>query len=473
MATASRATAPRYGLRAAFASFSAPDLRGGTRLVWLGSLLAALAILWEAPRQPIVILIVPIAGIAIALAVRSPAWPLGVTTGATLVALLAHGHLPQGGTIGAYTAWLLLGLVVAMVRRDRTLPSLRLVLDFSAVGTIALAALMLARLPASGDQSYGLEKIELFALAAIVPYIVGVVVGFVRRDLELFVRVFVGMVVAAALYNTFLIVTGAANKQFSDRYSLDATIDVIGLSRTMGAVSLILLFLMVRAETQRTRLLYALALVPVAITFLSSGSRGPVIGMVVALPSVLLWRAASPALARRLAAALVAVGALAVVAVIALVPPEATQRSLSIFQTTQETGDTSRLILWSEAIHAFSSNLTHTLVGIGTGGYAAIATTGAIYPHNIVLEVGAELGVIGVLALAAFVLSVVVRLLRLLGQGGETAGWAGLVFTLFVFSLVNAQFSGDVSYNSSLWLWGGIASGLAAATRAGLRHPVA
>jgi O-antigen ligase len=452
--------------RAAFASLSARDLTGSSRGVWFGALLVAFAMLWEAPRQPLVILFVPFACVAVVLAVRSPAWPLGITTGATLIALLAHGHLPQGATIGAYTAWLLFALVVTMVRGDRAHPPLRLVLDFSAVGTIALLALMLTRLPASGDGAYGLHKIELFALAAVVPYIVGTVVGYVRRDLELFIRVFVAMIVAAAVYNTFLIATGAASRQFSDRYSLGAAIDVIGLSRTMGAVTLILLFLLVRAETVRKRAVYGLAMVPVAITFLSSGSRGPVIGMLVALPSVLLWRAASPALARRLAASLVAVGALAVVAIVALVPPEATQRSLSIFQTTQEAGDTSRFILWNEAIHAFSSSLTHTLVGIGTGGYAAIATTGSIYPHNIFMEVGSELGVLGLLALAAFIFSVFFRQLRLLGHGGETAGWAGLVLTLFVFSLVNAQFSGDVSSNSGLWLWGGIASGLAAAAHA-------
>ena len=126
-------------------------------------------------------------------------------------------------------------------------------MDFSAAGTIALAVLMLARLPASGDYAYGVNKIELFVLIGVVPYVVGVVVGFVRRDLELFFRVYVAMAVAAALYNSFLLATGTANKQFSDRYSLDASIDVIGLGRTMGEVSLILLFLIVRAGTVRQR----------------------------------------------------------------------------------------------------------------------------------------------------------------------------------------------------------------------------
>jgi len=112
----------------------------------------------------------------------------------------------------------------------------------------------------------------------------------------------------------------------------------------------------------------------------------------------------------------------------------------------------------------------HTLVGVGTGGYASIATTGALYPHNIVLEIGSELGILGLLAFAAFVISVIVRLLGLLARGGESAGWSGLLLTLFMFSLVNAQFSGDVPYNSGLWLWGGIAGGLAAAARAGSHY---
>ena len=457
-------------MRAAVATLWAPDLRGGARFAWLLSGFVALLLLWEAPRQPLVILLVPLAGIAIVLATRSPAWPLGVATGGTLISLLAAGNLPKGGTVAAYTAWLLLGLTVAMIRSDRVMPPLRLVLDFSAAGTILLGALMLARLPASGDYEYGLNKIELYLIVCFVPYVVAVVVGFVRHDLELFFRVYVAMAIAAALYNTYLVASGSANKQFADRYSIDASVDVIGLGRTMGEVSLILLFMLVRAQTVRTRVLLALALAPVAITFISSGSRGPVIGMVIALPSVLLWRAASPAVAKRLALSIVAVGALAVVAVVAFVPPEATQRSLSIFQTTEEAGDTSRFVLWGEATHAFAENLTHTLVGIGTGGYAAISDHGALYPHNIVLEVGSELGVLGVLALAAFVFSVIARLLGLLARGGEDAGWSGLILTLFVFSLVNAQFSGDVPYNEGLWLWGGLASGLVAAARAGSHY---
>ena len=457
-------------MRAAVATLWAPDLRGGARIAWVLSALVALAVLWETPRQPLLILLLPIVLAAVALAVRSPALPLGVVTGATLISLLAAGHLPKGGTVAAYTAWMLLGLTVTMVRRDRVHPPLRLALDFSAAGVFALGLLMLVRLPASGDYAYGLNKIELYAIVCAVPFAVGMVVGFTRRDLQLFFRVYVAMAVAAALYNSYLIASGGANKQFADRYSLDASIDVIGLGRTMGEVSLILLFMIVRAETVRTRVLLSLALAPVAITFVSSGSRGPVIGMVVALPSVLLWRAASPAVAKRLALALVAVGGMAVVAVVALVPPEATQRSLSIFQTTSEQGDTSRFILWGEALSAFSQNLPHTLVGIGTGGYAAISTNGALYPHNIVMEVASELGVLGLLALAAFVFSVIVRLLRLLASGGESAGWSGLLLTLFVFSLVNAQFSGDIPYNTGLFLWGGLASGLVAATQAGLHY---
>ncbi|MDX6619786.1 MAG: hypothetical protein QOK36_2172, partial [Gaiellales bacterium] len=224
-------------MRAAVASLSAPDLRGGARFLWLGSALVVLLMLYETPRQSAVMLVVPIVGIGVILAVRSLAWPLGVISGATLISLLAAGNLPKGGTVAAYTAWLVFGLLVTMIRRDRMHPPLRLVLDFSAAGTIALAVLMLARLPASGDYAYGLSKVELFLLVGVVPYVVGIVVGYVRGDMELFFRVYVFMAVAAAVYNTFLIATGAANKQFSARYSIGATVDVIGLGRTMGEIA--------------------------------------------------------------------------------------------------------------------------------------------------------------------------------------------------------------------------------------------
>ena len=239
-------------MRAAVASLSAPDLRGGARLPWMGSLVAMFLLLWEAPRQPLLVLLVPVACVAVILAVRSPAWPLGVITGGTLISLLAVRQSAQGrhgrGLHGVAPARPGRGDGPQRPRH----PPLRLVLDFSAAGTIVLAVLMLARLPASGDYSYGLNKIELFLLIGVVPYIVGVVVGFVRGDLELFFRVYVAMAVAAALYNSYQLAAGTANQQFSDRYSLDASVDVIGLGRTMGEVSLILLFLLVRAETVRT-----------------------------------------------------------------------------------------------------------------------------------------------------------------------------------------------------------------------------
>ena len=88
-------------MRAAVASLSAPDLRGGARLLWMGSLVAMFLLLWEAPRQPLLVLLVPVVCVGVILAVRSPAWPLGVITGSILISLLLYGHLPKGGTVAA------------------------------------------------------------------------------------------------------------------------------------------------------------------------------------------------------------------------------------------------------------------------------------------------------------------------------------------------------------------------------------
>ena len=65
----------------------------------------------------------------------------------------------------------------------------------------------------------------------------------------------------------------------------------------------------------------------------------------------------------------------------------------------------------------------------------------------------------------------IARLLRLLASGGESAGWSGLLLTLFVFSLVNAQFSGDVPYNSGLLPLGRARERPGRRARAGLALP--
>jgi O-antigen ligase len=83
--------------------------------------------------------------------------------------------------------------------------------------------------------------------------------------------------------------------------------------------------------------------------------------------------------------------------------------------------------------------LSSPFLGVGLGGFES---TGLIqYPHNLVAEIGSELGVAGLLALAAWVV------IALRGAAGSPILVALLIATA-VFSL----FSGSVASNAEFWL---------------------
>jgi O-antigen ligase len=97
---------------------------------------------------------------------------------------------------------------------------------------------------------------------------------------------------------------------------------------------------------------------------------------------------------------------------------------------------TGRATFLDAALRLFVSS---PLLGVGFGGFES---TGLIqYPHNLVAEIGSELGLVGLLALAAWVV------LALRGAAGSPILVALLVATA-VFSL----FSGSVASNAEFWL---------------------
>jgi len=123
-------------------------------------------------------------------------------------------------------------------------------------------------------------------------------------------------------------------------------------------------------------------------------------------------------------------------------------------------GDTGRLELYRVAVDAF---LGAPIFGAGSGSFAALAPyPGVFYPHNIFLEIAAELGLAGLALLLLLIGGSFIRLVRLAAMesaGGVLSGFAG---ALLVYGLVNALVSGDITANFLLWL----AAGLVAAAYA-------
>ncbi len=197
---------------------------------------------------------------------------------------------------------------------------------------------------------------------------------------------------------------------------------------------------------------------------LASGSRGPLLFLVIMAGLGLAWH-----LARRRAiqwrhVSLIAGLALASLLVVSLaatlLPGQSLQRFTrfgafvqSVFSadTTTYGGDTSseaRVTLFGLAVTLFEQK---PIAGSGTASYEALSprylgpSAADQYPHNSVLQIGAEFGLIGLALFAGLVALALTR-------GLPTTGPSGAVRVTFVFFLLNSLVSGDVFQDRMLWV---------------------
>jgi hypothetical protein len=108
-----------------------------------------------------------------------------------------------------------------------------------------------------------------------------------------------------------------------------------------------------------------------------------------------------------------------------------------------------RLDFYRSAISAFCKE---PLIGLGLDGWTVYyyGLEKSDYPHNIVLEIAAEQGVIGLASFLAFLAAVWMASRRIWRQ---RPGYA-FAIPLFVYSFLVCMFSGDINVRA-LWFWSG------------------
>ncbi|MEZ4650345.1 MAG: O-antigen ligase family protein [Candidatus Eisenbacteria bacterium] len=212
------------------------------------------------------------------------------------------------------------------------------------------------------------------------------------------------------------------------------------------------------------------------VTFYLAGSRGPLLALLLAM--VMWWTLGGRVKGRALVAA-----ALGILATLFLLAVEFGWVLEGSPLSAHEGSNMVRALLLKVV---YDQGLTPGLFGLGTGGFAAAAGVGDIrvYPHNILLEIWVELGVVGVLLLFAW-LGVLCRTTVLrwreaaMFDGNAVPPRPGSLFptersrlrilaTLTLYAFVNAQFSGDIGANQNLWFWAGL---LTAPVLAGRSRP--
>ncbi len=188
---------------------------------------------------------------------------------------------------------------------------------------------------------------------------------------------------------------------------------------------------------------------------LSAGARGPVLALILSL--VLFFglsiRGFSPIRVERYALRL-GIVLLCAFAVLGVVGEELFSTLTFRTQVLVTEGGSSALTRFSLYREALDLWARSPIWGNGVGQFsiAVIGEDVRLYPHNIILELGAEIGLIGVLVFAMMIGVAFARPLATLGaQKGSARTATRYLLVAFSFTLLNAMVSGDVNDNRMLF----------------------
>jgi O-antigen ligase len=115
-----------------------------------------------------------------------------------------------------------------------------------------------------------------------------------------------------------------------------------------------------------------------------------------------------------------------------------------------------RLNLWESGYQMF---LRSPLIGWGTGAFHEYMGGWVRYPHNIFIEIGAELGLVGLGVFVAFLLLTLRSAMKVILAplyDDDVKQMMLILLICFTFCLVAAQFSLDINGNSNIWLFSGL-----------------
>jgi O-antigen ligase len=311
---------------------------------------------------------------------------------------------------------------------------------------VVIGIALVASLAWTPAPEYGAEKAWKFVTLTLLAALAPLFLVEEERDLR---RYFWWTVAMAALT---AVVTLAGPRASDGRLTIGIEGNTIGIGHLLctGAIILLLGALTDLVPARVWALAGSVGLVGVAA---GVGSRGPLLSFVVALAATgAIWLARVPRTV--LPVLLVVVAGAALVPFLSLPESSGQRLGTAVADPVGALEADPRYTSFSQAARIIEQ---HPLLGIGTGGFqsvGALESPPEDYPHNMVLEVWAELG----LAVLVVLLASIVVLL----SGLWTAAWrlppsspaCGLLYLLigvFLFNLFEAMLTGDLNENRTFW----------------------
>lgn len=310
---------------------------------------------------------------------------------------------------------------------------------------VGLVALVLLSVLWSPDQPAGLslalrfETLTLLAFAAPFALI---------RTRAAFVRLMIGFVTLGVLIAATAVPSHDVNKPLTvaGGIEIELGLDVgVGLLAAIGYLAL--------AHSNRVRLFWLLPAGFLAWIAVASGSRGAVVAGGAALLFIFLRCGAKWAHARRLFVGILVVGA----AVFALSGSTFVGLAAKKYQAVLFSTNSSQVLGLRKYLleQGWQIALAHPM-GLGAAGFHAV--TDFNYPHNILLELWDEHGMLAIGIFAGLV--VAAWRMRRRAPGGIDSPEAIVTGGLIVFFLLEALSSFDINQDKPLWFALGLALAL-------------
>lgn len=331
----------------------------------------------------------------------------------------------------------------------------------------ALVILMLASLLYTQAPIYGRDKflrfITIGTLAAFGPV-------FLFKDRKKLHRFFYTLIIISSLMviDSIISTSFASFASFGFRTAFGS--NYLALGRVTGIVSLITLFyFLLISKEQGKKAIWAILFLLNIFGLLHAGGRAPTIAFVTILLLIAIFALLSVSIKssknkiRILKAASLTTLAVLLIILIFPQPFHTLIRRIEVIFTEPEGGKSISLRLgyYNSAIEAISQ---HPLFGLGIGGFSVFHSgiDQRLYPHNIFLEIGSELGILGPILLVFLIGFCIFYSLSLKDKYRTEKQYllVTMILSIFVFMFINTLSSGDINDNRLFFVWLGTAYAL-------------
>ncbi|HTV59527.1 MAG TPA: O-antigen ligase family protein [Verrucomicrobiae bacterium] len=300
---------------------------------------------------------------------------------------------------------------------------------------LPLLAMMVISLSYTPNFSAGLEKVLRFICLTGI----GIVAPFILIDSAAKMRRCLYVLVIGGIALAFNSLTMLGDSQ---RFVAPS-----GLNTELGAASAVALIILWGLAFPRLSFGYRLLFYPIlgvlVVALLGSGGR-------FANVSTALCVVIGALMCRRLLKDLAVLGGIALISLpLVLIPSASYQYLESLRHPTMAMG-TRNDLMWL-GLKVF---LAHPLLGVGVDGFRFVSPNPITYnfPHNLILELGAEMGVIAALSFVLIAFSSFREAIRqLLIADGFDAELTRTVFLLLIYATLDSMISGDMNDLRFTW----------------------